>query len=466
MSLVNFSGIASGIDSSSLIDAILQQKRKLRITPLQEQQTATQETTDTMKELKTALNDLKDKVDKFRLINGGGIKTGITSSDESVITAKTIGSLSSGTYNMTVSERARNASLSFNDRYSSMTSAAAPLINDGDSAANRTLTVQVGTGASQESIGIELTSSTTISDIMESFNSQSTQATASIINVGTTAVPSYALSFSSKNSGTEKGNLSVSVGSAITAASTFTGNSLSQAKDATLSISGITGTITRSSNTITDLIPGMSLDIGGVGTSTLVVGSDTDATLNSVKDFVSAYNKVVSLIKENDLVTQDNDGSELKNIFGSLSGTSIDESIRDTIRQALSDITSSEGGSTLILADIGLSTERDGTLKLNEDTFKTMLSSNPSGVASLLQNVGDSLGGTGGKIAQFTQFQGIIDKLIQSNDSDVAEKNKQIADIENSLSAEESRLRAQYASLEKNIGAMNSQRNSLARLLP
>jgi flagellar hook-associated protein 2 len=127
---------------------------------------------------------------------------------------------------------------------------------------------------------------------------------------------------------------------------------------------------------------------------------------------------------------------------------------------------SSDGGTTMILADLGISTERDGTLKLNEDTFKSALSSNPGGVSSLLQNVGDSLGGTAGKIAQFTQFQGIIDQLIQSNDNDIAAKDRQIADIEDSLSAEESRLRAQYASLEKNIGAMNSQRASLARLLP
>jgi flagellar hook-associated protein 2 len=328
------------------------------------------------------------------------------------------------------------------------------------------LTVKVGTGASQESIGIELTSSKSISDIMENFNSQSTQATASIINVGTRGVPSYALSFTSKNSGTEKGAISVSVGSSITAASTFTSSSLSQATDASLSISGITGSITRSSNTITDLIPGMSLDVGGVGTSTLVVGTDTDSTLKGVKDFVSAYNKVMSLIKDNDLVTQENDGWEVKNIFGSLSGTSVDESIRDSIRQALGEITSSDGGSPIILADLGIATERDGTLKLNEDTFKTALSSNPSGVASLLQNVGDTLGSTGGKIAQFTQYQGIIDKLVQSNDNDIATKDKQISEIEESLSAEESRLRSQYATLEKNIGAMNSQRSSLARLLP
>jgi flagellar hook-associated protein 2 len=466
MSSVNFSGLASGIDSSALIDSIIQQRRKLKITPLKEQQTATQDTTDTMKELKTALNDLKDKVEKFRVLNGGGVKTGITSSDESVLTAKTIGSLSSGTYNMTVSQRAQNASLSFNERYSSMTSAAAPLVNDSDLATDRTLTVKVGTGASQESIGIELNSSKSISDIMENFNSQSTQATASIINVGTTGVPSYALSFTSKNSGSEKGAISVSVGSSITAASTFTSSSLSQATDASLSISGITGSITRSSNTITDLIPGMSLDVGGVGTSTLVVGTDTDSTLNGVKDFVSAYNKVMSLIKDNDLVTQENDGGEVKNIFGSLSGTSVDESIRDSIRQTLGGITSSDGGSTMILADLGIATERDGTLKLNEDTFKTALKSNPSGVTSLLQNVGDTLGSTGGNIAQFTKYQGIIDKLVQSYDNDIATKDKQISEVEESLSAEESRLRSQYATLEKNIGTMNSQRASLARLLP
>ena len=465
MSSFNFSGIASGIDSSSLIDSILQRKRKIKIDPLREQQSGLEETSDTMKQLKKLLTELKEKGEKFRVLNGGGLQSGVNSTDESVATAKSLGSLATGTYNVSVTQRAQNGSLSYNDRFSSLSSTAAPLINDSSSASDRTMTIQVGSGASQESVGIELTSTSTASDIVEKFNSQSNQATASLINVGTTAVPSYALSFTSKNSGTEKGTIGVSLGSAVTAASAFTGNSLSQAKDTNLYISGISGLITRSTNTINDLIPGLSLEIGGIGTSTLVIGANTDSTVANVKDFVTTFNKVASLIKDNDTVTQEKNGNEIKSIFGSLSGTALDESIYDTLRQSLSGITTSKGGSKMILADIGITSERDGTLKFDDTVFKKLLSSNPSGVSSLLENVGEALGGTKGKIAQFTQYQGLIDKLLQSNKDEVKANDTRIGDIEVNLNSEQTRLRAQFAKLESTIGAMNSQQATLSRLL-
>jgi flagellar hook-associated protein 2 len=465
MPSANFSGIASGIDSASLIDSILTQKRKVRIGPLEKKNTEATETNEAAKEIKGLLNKLKEKADKFRIVGGGGIQKGITSSNEGVASATVAGQAPEGSFEINVTQQARNGALSFNSRFSSLTSAAAPTINDGASAADRTLSFQVGTGGSQENIAIELTSSSTISDIVEQFNSQSNEGTASIINVGTQAAPSYALSISTKNSGTEKGSIAVSAGTAVASSGALASNTISQAQDAVFTLSGVAGTITKSTNTVTDLIQGVTLEIGGVGASTVKTGTDAAASTKKTKEFVDAYNEVLTFISENDTVTEVVKKGEKTNVFGSLSNTSLDESIKDTIRSALSGLNTSEGGSTIILADLGITTERNGNLKFDEDAFKKTLNSNPTGVESLLQKLGDTLGGTQGKIAQYTQFQGLVDKFVYSATAQISEGDKKISEFEKSLDEERSRLQSRFGRLESLIGSMNSQQASLSRLL-
>ena len=462
MALINFSGIASGIDTASLIDAIIEQKRAGRVEPLQRSQDRDRETNDALNELKGLLDELKQSADSFRVVNGGGLDTIISSSDEQVAIASTFGNTSEGSYDITVNQLARNGALSFDDRFSAFDSLVAPSINDGAPAADRTLSFTVGTGGSQETIDIEVTSSTKATDILESFNSQSSLATASLINVGSQASPSYAFNITSKSSGSEKGTLSVSSGSELAGAGVLSATSLSQASDASFSVSGISGTITRSSNTVSDLIPGVSVDLEGLGTTTLTVNESADDTTTRVRDLVEKFNAVVSFIQENDLVTQEQNGQETINTFGSLTNSTVDENVLSTLRSDLS--SASENG--LILADLGITSARDGTLEFDEAKFQSALTSDSSSVAGLLESIGESLGGTNGKIAQFSRFQGVIDQAVSASEELIREREQRIADIEASLSSEEGRLQGRFARLESLIGRLNQQSSALVGLIP
>ena len=59
MPLISFSGIASGLDTASLIEAILDADRKVKIKPLEKKVSETGEETTKLKELKTLLNSLQ-----------------------------------------------------------------------------------------------------------------------------------------------------------------------------------------------------------------------------------------------------------------------------------------------------------------------------------------------------------------------------------------------------------------------
>lgn len=465
--LISFSGLASGIDSSALIKATLDQERAARIKPLQNKISAFQDTNDSFSKLKELLGKLNSAAQKLRTVNGGAVAKSVSSSDETVASGSSTGAASSGTYSVDVTQLARTASFSFNDRFSSATTAINSSINDSAAAADRTITVAVGTGSNQESVEVELTSASTLEEFVSKFNEKSTKATASVVNVGTASAPSYAISIASNSQGTDSGQLSVSVGNEIQTAGSgaLTSSTLSQALDAQFTLSGINGTITKSTNSISNIIPGLTLNLQGTGPATITVRDDKAATTSKVQEFVNAYNEVLGYIRENDAITQQQDGADIKNIFGPLSNTSVDEGVVTSLRAAFSS-SSVTGSLANTLADLGIATQRDGSLKFDSEAFGKALADDPEAVANITAKLGEKLGAVDGTIAQYTRINGLIDVASKSNAAEIANLNSKINDVEKYLSREQETLTARFARLESLVGSLNSQQSALAQILP
>lgn len=465
MSTISFSGLASGLDTSALIKSIISSKRSQRITPLEDKISSSKDTNDTLTKLKELLGNLKSAADPLRTLSGSSLAKLASSSSETTVSASASSTATNGNYSVNVTSLAKNATLSFNDRFSSTNTALAPTINDGTSAASRTVAISVGTGASTETTSIVLTSGTTLEDVASQFNASSTKATASIINVGSSSAPSYALVFNSSNQGTELGSLSASVGSEITSNALFGSQTVNQAANAQFTVSGITGTLTRSTNSIADVISGVTFDLRGTGSATVAVADDASTTTSTLQNFVDAYNDLVSFIKEQDSVTLSTDSSgNQSNVFNPLSNTSIDENVLSSLRSAFS---SASGSNRLIntLGDLGITTNRDGSLSLDDDDLASAISKDSEGVRQITQRLGDSLANTDGTIAQYTRFGGIIDAAVSNNSTLISQYNSQIAVIEKTLSTEEESLTGRFSRLESLIGRLNGQQSALAGLL-
>lgn len=332
--------------------------------------------------------------------------------------------------------------------------------------ADKTVTIDIGTGGNQESVSIELSSTTTLSEFASSFNAQSESATASVANVGTSSSPSYALIIKAENTGVDEGSISVSVGTAVTdsGAGAFNTTTLEQAQDAEFSLGGVSGTITRSSNTVTDLIDGVTVNLQSTGTAAVNVGIDTDTTTSSLKDFVEAYNEIVQFVSENDAVTSQNGPDGVENIFGSLASTQVDDNVLSSLRGAFASASIS-GGQVSILADLGITTNRDGTLDFDEDEFREVLVNEPDSIDTLLKNLADNLGNTGGLIDQYTRFNGLIDSTVDSQSDLISKYNEEIGQTENRLRSKEESLNSRFARLEGLIGRLQNQQSSLTSIL-
>ena len=304
-----------------------------------------------------------------------------------------------------------------------------------------------------------------MSDFVNEFNAASSKSEASLINVGTTSSPSYAIVVNSLNQGTDKGEIAVSVGTEVTTAGggAFGSSSLSQATDASFSVTGISGTLTRSSNSVSDVIGGVTLNLISTGAATISIGDSAETTAASMQTFVDAYNDLAKYISENDLVTREE--SDDSAIFGTLANTALDENILASIRSVFSS-SSITGGLVNTLADLGVTTQRDGTLKFDSTLFTTAVSKDPESVRSITSNLGDTLASVDGTIAQFTRFNGLIGTAENANKSEIERLNARVAEIEKSIFQQQSALLAQFSRLETTVGKLQSQQTALSNALP
>ena len=85
--LINFTGLASGIDSEALIKAISDVARKVKIAPLEKKIEKYDDENTKLEELKDLLTAIKDLTDEYRTVNGGALSKLANSSDETVATA-------------------------------------------------------------------------------------------------------------------------------------------------------------------------------------------------------------------------------------------------------------------------------------------------------------------------------------------------------------------------------------------
>src|SRR5580765_3148268 len=113
MPTINFSGIASGIDSEALIKATSDAATQVRITPSQNKINELVDTDTSLDTLRTKLADLQTLALQFASLNGGGVSKQGISSDETIASATASNGANNGTYSLTVTALAKNETYTF-----------------------------------------------------------------------------------------------------------------------------------------------------------------------------------------------------------------------------------------------------------------------------------------------------------------------------------------------------------------
>lgn len=157
-------------------------------------------------------------------------------------------------------------------------------------------------------------------------------------------------------------------------------NQLVAAQDAEFTADGVS--FKRSSNQITNVIPGVSFTLLSADATTpkqttLTFNRDTESIKKTVNDFVGAFNSMVDFLKQ----TASFDKDTLQT--GILFGDSTVEMVRDTLVRRITNQVSGLDGTLRVLSQIGIQLGDDGKLKVDDAMLTSMLNSDPNGVGRL-----------------------------------------------------------------------------------
>ena len=306
--------------------------------------------------------------------------------------------------------------------------------------------------ANGESKTVSLGNGTSLNDIAAAINADPELGiNATIINDGDANTP-FRLMFTTAETGTQAAISNIKVSNH----DGDLGNLLDidkmsgqAATDAQVEINGIV--ISNGSNTLEDVIEGVTLNLSKADgeVQTLTVSKDDDKAKAAIKSFVDAYNSAQAFIKTNTAYNEASGGSVL-----------IGDSTTRTAQTRLRDILNIEadsGGVFSRLSEIGITTQIDGSLKIDDEKLDKALSSNRDDVAKLFQ-------GTNG-IASRTES--ITKALINSTDGIVttartgAQKiiddlGEQLIRKQEQIDAKMEIYRIQFTKLDSLIAQMNS----------
>jgi flagellar hook-associated protein 2 len=154
-------------------------------------------------------------------------------------------------------------------------------------------------------------------------------------------------------------------------------NVAQDAKDAIVRLDGVE--VKRATNSFSDLIPGVQIDLKSARPGSIVsVGltRPTAAISQGVQDFVSAYNELLTVITDATKAAADGTSGALRGDLGV-------STLQHQLAKLPTTILSTTGSGVHTLAEIGVKTNRDGTLTLDAAKLASALASDPDGVEAL-----------------------------------------------------------------------------------
>lgn len=458
MSIVAGIGVSSGIDYDQLISNILSLERQ-PIGRLKNKQTTYNSKVSVFNTLSSKLSALKSAADKLRTTSNFYAKTASVS-DSTVLEASASSSATAGSYSISVTQLAQTHSIT---HYTGLADKNSTTVLASGNTLQFTINGETKT--------ITASSDLTLEGLASQINSQtytgSVKADATIVNTGTSGSPSYKLILTSNTTGASYG-ITINSDSSILdlAQATDTDSDgqyrvqLRAAQDAQFTANSLS--VTRSSNTVSDVITGVTFTLKKDSSSaTLTVANDTGTITQNIQSFVSAYNAVVSYVSENSTY------NKTSHTGGTLYAESTAKTIIDRLRNIIASPVSGLSSSLDTLAEIGILTNRDGTISLNTGTLSSKLSSNLEDVANLFTT---STNGKGNQIYDYTDsvtksITGIIALKVDGLNDTVRDISDDITRLEGRLTITEQNLRRQFASLESLLGSISSQGQFLNNLI-
>lgn len=462
MDSMRLSGLATGLDTSSIIEQLMGlERRPIRL--METNQAKVQNRLDLFRQLNTKLSALERAADSLMgtslsLSSFSGTKA--VSGNSALFTASSDTGAAAGTFNIEV-----------------MNLASAQKNGYGNYTAGTTGTLTIQEGANP-AITVNITAGT-IEGVVAEINGANAGMSAAVFDDGLGNANSKKIVLTGAKTGvtyTVGGTAAVGIG---------VDTVQSAAVQAQVEIDG--NLVTSNSNTITSALSGVTLNLVAAGTSTLTVSKDQSGAVAKVKDFIDKYNDVVDFLEKNSSY------DDKTKRAGAFLGDSMTSGIRMQLSRLATDLVNpvapatDPNGYSSYATNVGIELTREGTLKLDETKLTAALAASPNLVYDLFSKEEGSAGvgsakrvvvGAGATAGDgiAVRISGYVQSLIKTGGDYLAagqdgsllgaikgmEKtidgfDDRIEAYERRLELRERSLRAQFTAMERSVSMLRSQ---------
>ena len=456
--MVAVTGTGSGLDIDGLVASLVAAEQVPAEARLNAREASITILSTSFSSAKSAVSDFESAANKLALASTFSQFT-TSSSDTTKATISATSSASLGSYQLAVTNLA-----------SAQTLASGTFSATTDTLGTGTLTIAIGTpsysGSTYSSFSqtssVDITidsSNNTLAGVRDAINNAGAGVNASILKNG----DNYQLLLVSEETGLSK-SMSISVSGDSVGGDTdndglsqlafnSSGSQLTQyaaGANANFSINGLA--VSSASNTVTDVIDGVTLNLLSATSSaiTIDVKTDTDTIVADVQAFVDKYNAYATLFK--DLTKYDaTTGSA-----GVLQGDSTARSVMSQIRSELGKSVTGLSGSYTSLADVGISIDKSGVMTFTQSTFKTAFAAAPTEVTGVFASTtvsGTAVEGVAEKLETLMEgflvsTTGIFDSRISSLNTQLTAVTDDRADLARRMQSLEDRYFAQLNAMD------------------
>jgi flagellar hook-associated protein 2 len=306
-----------------------------------------------------------------------------------------------------------------------------------------------------------LGASPSITDLKNWINGLGVNVSASVVE--TTSSSNWALMIQGTQTGTSNA-VSFTGLTGLISPTTLTDTSVTAAANASFIVNGTT--FSRASNSVTDVIDGLTLSLNkaSVTAQMISVGKGADISSEAINTLIKAYNDVMSTYK----TMTANSSSSVKpgNFANSPTTLSFINQIKEGFAKGIS-YTSSSELKTMSLSTLGIDLQLDGSAKFNSASFATASAAGLRDTLALGVTMGyvSSTSNLNTFITSQVQTGGVLSGQIDSETESVRMLTKRQDDLQTRLKSIKNNLVSQYSSLNALLFQLSSTSNSLTSAL-
>ncbi|MGH8196068.1 MAG: flagellar filament capping protein FliD [Woeseiaceae bacterium] len=446
------SGIGSGLDIAGIVQQLVAAEGQPVEARIARQEARTQAQLSAFGSLQSALAEFRDKLEIMQDLQSFLTRKAV-SADEEIFTVSADSSAVPARYSVEVAQLAQAQKLT-----SGAFATADTVVGTG------TLTIAVGAGSFEVEITAENNSLAGIRDAINNAGDNAGVA-ATIVNA---EAGSY-LILTAEDTGSDQAMTVTQAGgdgglSTLTYDPSNGLNALTEAaaaRDAQIFIDGFE--VLSSSNTISGAIDGITLDLLQASAGAAIdlhVDNDEDAVRQTITEFVDAWNHLTETI---DSLTAYDPTSELA---GPLLGDATVRGVQSKIRRELSAAVESVDLPFSMLSDIGIETEVDGKLSVDDAKLSAALSTDFQRLGQLFANPTDGFATRMFDVANgFLDTDGALETRTSGLNARIDSYGEQREKLNDRLVALEARLFRQFNALDALLGQLSATSNYLTQQL-